>query len=69
VRVRARGDAGTVRSERSTPNSINTNGRAQREFGKLSIPREGDYQVTVRSDAAGSNAPASCWEGVEGPTT
>jgi hypothetical protein len=47
-----------VRSERSTPNAINTDGRSLREFAKLRIPAAGRYRVTARSKSPGSNSPA-----------
>jgi hypothetical protein len=47
-----------VRSERGTPNAINTDGRSLREFGKLKLPAAGRYQVRTRSKQGGSNSPA-----------
>lgn len=47
-----------VRSEHSTPNSINLDGRSLREFGKLDLPAAGRYQVRARSKRTGFNSPA-----------
>lgn len=47
-----------VRSEHTTPNAINLDGRSLREFGKLTLPAAGRYQVKTRSKQAGSNSPA-----------
>ena len=48
----------TVRSKRTTENAITLDGRALTEFGKLEIPRAGEYRVTVRARDRGSNQPA-----------
>jgi hypothetical protein len=47
-----------VRSEHATPNAINVDGRSLREFGKLTLPAAGRYQVKARSKQGGSNSPA-----------
>jgi hypothetical protein len=46
------------RSERSTPNAINTDGRSLREFGKLELPVAGRYQVRTRAKERGFSSPA-----------
>lgn len=56
--VVARRELRKVRSEHSTPNAINLDGRSLREFGKLTLPAAGRYQVRARSKQAGSNSPA-----------
>jgi hypothetical protein len=47
-----------VRSERSTPNAINLDGRSLREFGKLELPVAGRYRVRARAKQSGSSSPA-----------
>jgi hypothetical protein len=47
-----------VRSEHTTPNAINLDGRSLREFGKLDLPAAGRYRVKARSKEGGSNSPA-----------
>jgi hypothetical protein len=58
LRVVARRENTRVRSERSTQNAVNLDGRSLREFAKLSIPVRGQYRVKARSDGPGSNSPA-----------
>jgi hypothetical protein len=47
-----------VRSEHTTPNAINLDGRSLREFGKLEIPATGRYKVKTRSKQRGGYRPA-----------
>ena len=58
VRVVAKRELRKVRSERSTPNAINLDGRSLREWGKLDIPVAGRYRVKARSKGPGLNSPA-----------
>jgi hypothetical protein len=58
VRVVAKRELRKVRSERSTPNAINLDGRSLREWGKLDIPVAGRYKVRTRAKERGSNSPA-----------
>ena len=56
--VTAKRELTKVRSERATPNAINTDGRSLREFGKLELPTAGRYQVKTRAKERGFSSPA-----------
>ena len=55
--VKAKRERRTVKSRRTTPNAINTDGASYEEFGKLTIPAAGRYVVKARSKEPGSNRP------------
>lgn len=58
LRVVAKRENRRIRSERSTPNAVNLDGRSLREFAKLRVPVAGQYKVRARADDRGSNSPA-----------